>query len=609
MHHHLLQSLRLCATAGNPFPGKTLHAHILKLGLNQYGPLPNTLISMYSKHGLIKHALQLFDEMPQRDQVSWASILTAYNKSNLPNRSISIFPNMIVHDKLLPDHFVFASLVNSCAALKTLRIGLQVHARFVMSQFSYDDVTKSSLVDMYVKCGCVCTARVVFDTISSKNSISWTAMISGYARSGMISEAIELMKVMKVQDLFTWTALISGLVQSGHFVSAFHLFIEMQKERIKIVDPFILSSVIVASANLAALELGKQVHCLVTKIGFESSLYVCNTLVDMYAKCSDVTAAKTVFCYAVKKDVISWTSLIVGLAQHGKAKEALALYNDMISSGVKPNEVTFVGLIYACSHVGLVDKGRDLFKSMVDDFGLSPNLQHYTCLLDLYSRSGYLDEAENVLNTMPFEVDEAVWASLLSACKRFGKIEMGIRVANRLMGLGVKDPSTFILLSNAYAGASMWENVAKVRKLMVTSDVKKEPGYSCVHLGKETEVFYAGETCHLMKNEMLVLLKDLDEKMRKKGYVPDVSFVLHDMGKHEKENQLFWHSERLAVAYGLLKGVPGSIIRVVKNLRVCGDCHTVLKFISSIIGREIVVRDASRFHHFKDGKCSCSDFW
>ncbi|GKD26829.1 pentatricopeptide repeat-containing protein, partial [Tanacetum coccineum] len=250
------------------------------------------------------------------------------------------------------------------------------------------------------------------------------------------------------------------------------------------------------SANLAALELGKELHCLVSKLGFECEPYISNALVDMYAKCSDFIAAKTVFCYIVKKDVVSWTSIIVGLAQHGKAKEALSFYDDMITNGVKPND-------YACSHVGLVD-----------------------------NRSGYLDEAENLLNTMPFKVDEAVWASFLR---------------------------------------------------------------------KESEVFHAGETSHSLKDEMSVLLKDLDEEMRRRGYVPDVSFVLRDIGVKDKENQLFWHSERLAVAYGLLKSVPGSVIRVVKNLRVCGDCHTVLKYISSIAGREIIVRDASRFHHFKDG--------
>ncbi|KAL4561083.1 hypothetical protein LXL04_033245 [Taraxacum kok-saghyz] len=608
MHHHLLQLLRLCANRRLTSHGKSLHARILNLGLDSYGALPNTLISMYGKCGLINDAVQLFDEMPQRDLVSWASILTAYNQSNLPNRALSLFPLMSTRDCLQPDHFVFATLVNSCAAMNALQIGNQLHAQIILSPFSSDDVVKSSLVDMYAKCGSVDAARAVFETISSKNPISWTAMISGYARSGRKSDAIDLLRDMKESNLFSWTALISGLIQSGHIVSAFHLFIEMRKEGIKITDPFILSTIIVASANLSALELGKQVHSLVLKLGFQSSLYISNSLIDMYAKCSDIIAAKTTFHSTLTKDVVSWTSMIVGLAQHGKAKEALSLYDDMLSTGLKPNEVTFIGLIYACSHVGLVSKGRDLFKSMVNRYKLNPNLHHYTCLLDLYSRSGHLNDAENLLNTMPFEIDEAVWASLLSSCKRFGNTQMGIRVADRLLELGVKDPSTFILLSNFYAGGLMWEKVAKVRKLMASMDLKKQPGYSYVNLGTKSEVFYAGEMCHVMKDEIFVLLKDLDEEMRRRGYAPDVSFVLHDWGVKEKEKQLFWHSERLAVAYGLINGVKGSVIRVVKNLRVCGDCHTVLKFVSGIVGREIVVRDASRFHHFKYGKCSCLDF-
>ncbi|GJT13330.1 pentatricopeptide repeat-containing protein [Tanacetum coccineum] len=348
----------------------------------------------------------------------------------------------------------------------------------------------------------------------------------------------------------------------------------------------------------------------------DKSLYTWTALaVFGYAQSGQKAEAVKLLRKMKEKSLYTWTALVTGLIQSG---HFVSLLTAALELGKRTHLFRFSKLGFDVSrniinyrrfHVGLVDKGRDLFKSMVECYGLKPSLQHYTCLLDLYSRSGHLDEAENLLNTMPFEVDEAVWASLLSACKRFGKTQMGIRVADRLMGLGVKDPSSFILLSNAYAGASMWENVAQVRKLMADMDIKKEPGYSCVHLGKESEVFHAGETSHSLKDEISVLLKDLDEEMRRRGYVPDVSFVLRDIGVKDKENQLFWHSERLAVAYGLLKSVPGSVIRVVKNLRVCGDCHTVLKYISSIAGREIIVRDASRFHHFKDGKCSCSDFW
>ncbi|XP_059632111.1 pentatricopeptide repeat-containing protein At4g14050, mitochondrial [Cornus florida] len=606
---HLLRQLQLCSRRRTPFQGKKFHAHIIKMGIEQSVPYFNDLLNMYGKCGLIEDANQLFDEISQRDLVSWASILTAHNQANLPHRTLSIFPNMLSLDGLQPDHFVFASLTKACASLGSLRIGKQVHARFVLSPFSDDDVVKSSLVDMYVKGGLPDDARLVFDSIGWRNSISWTAMISGYARNGRKSEAVELLRSMPEKNLFSWTALISGLVQCGHWIDAFKLFIEMRREGVYIADPFILSTVVGASANLAALELGKQIHCLVVALGYESSLFVSNGLVDMYAKCSDVMVAKNIFDTMCQRDVVSWTSIIVGMAQHGRAEDALSLYDEMILTGLKPNEVTFVGLIYACSHVGLVSKGRGLFKSMVDDYGLSPSLQHYTCVLDLFSRSGHLDEAENLLNTMPFKPDEASWAALLCACKRHGNTQMGIRIANHLLNIEPVEPSTYILLSNTYAGAAMWENVSKVRKLMASMEFRREPGYSCIDLGKESQVFCAGEIYHTMKDEIFGLLKELDVEMRKRGYVPDTSSVLHDMEEHEKEKQLFWHSERLAVAYGLLKAVPGTVLRIVKNLRVCGDCHTVLKFISSIVEREIIVRDASRFHHFKDGRCSCCDFW
>ncbi|KAL6970934.1 hypothetical protein U1Q18_030612 [Sarracenia purpurea var. burkii] len=400
MHYsHLLHHLQFCARLQSPSQGKKFHAHIIKSGLDQCGHLPNTLLDVYGKCGILQDAAQLFDEMPHRDAVSWASLLTAHNQGNLPYRTLSIFPNMFALDGLKPDHFVFASLVKACASIGAVK------------------------------------------------PVSWTATISGYARSGRKLEAVELLLGMSDNNLISWTALISGLVQSGHWMDAFNLFIEMRRMGVDIADPFILSSIIGASANFAALELGKQIHCIVLALGYESSLFVSNSLVDI--------------------------------------------------------------------------------------------------------RSGQLDEAENLLKAMPFKPDEAAWAALLSACKRHGNTQMGIRVANHLLSLEPEDPSTYILLSNTYAGAAMWENVSKVRKLMAVMEFRKEPGYSCIDLGKESEVFYAGEASHPMKDEIFGLLKELDAEMRRRGYVPDTSSVLHDMEQHEKERQLFWHSERLAVAYGL----------------------------------------------------------
>jgi len=456
---YYLYKLQLCARRQVPLTAKNLHAQIIKTGLDQCDPLPNSLLDVYGKCRLVQDALHMFDQMPRRDLVSWASILTALNQANLPHLSLSMLPTMLRHDGLEPDHFVLATLFKACARLDAIRQGKQVHARFLLSPFRDDSVVNSSLIDMYVKCGLPDHARAVFNSISLKNSVPWTAMISGYARSER--------------------------KLSGSGVDAFHLFIEMRREGVDIVDPLVLSSTIGASANLAALELGRQIHGLVISLGYESCIFISNALVDMYAKCSDILAANEIFGSMQRRDVVSWTSIIVGVAQHGQAEEALALYDEMISAGVKPNEVTFVGLICACSHVGLVSKGRQLFKSMIEDYGISPSLQHYTCFLDLLSRSGHLDEAENLINAMPFKPDEPTWAALLGACTHHNNIEMGIRVADHLLSLKPEDPSTYILLSNIYAGAALWEKVSKVRKLMAVMEIKKQPGHSCIGFGKE----------------------------------------------------------------------------------------------------------------------------
>ncbi|GAB4844057.1 Pentatricopeptide repeat-containing protein At4g14050, mitochondrial [Ancistrocladus abbreviatus] len=462
---HYLHHLGSCAKRQTPSAGKRLHAQIIKNGLQRYGPLPNTLIDMYGKCGLLDDAFQVFDEMPQRDYISWASILTAHNHANLSQKTLTIFPKMWKLDRLQPDHFVIASLVKACASLADVRRGKQVHAHFIASQFYDDDVVKSSLVDMYAKCGWPDYGRLVFDSIGLKNPISWTAMISGYARSGRKLEAIELFWVMPQKNLLSWSALISGLVHSGHLIDAFEIFTAMKRDGgDHHVDPFIISSIVGASANMATLELGKQVHCLVIVLGFEDNLFIANALVDMYAKCSDILAAKSIFSSMPHRDVVSWTSIIVGTAQHGQAEDALALYNEMMLTGIKPNQVTFLGLIYACSHVGLVSNGRQLFNSMIEDYGIKPSLQHYTSLLDLLSRSGHLDEAHNLLKTMPYEPDEAAWAALLSACKQHKNSQMGVRVADCLLSVGPKDPSTYILLSNTYAAAAMWESVSRGEK-------------------------------------------------------------------------------------------------------------------------------------------------
>lgn len=468
---------------------------------------------------------------------------------------------------------------------------------------------QSSLVDMYCKCGATDYARKVFDEITEKNKVVWTAMVSGYSSNGRLEEALDLFSEMPMKNLFAWTALISGFFLSGEWFSGVKVFNEMRKEGIKIDDCFILSNVISGGSHLASLELGKQLHGLVFKLGFLRSMIIGNALVDIYSKCSGISYARKVFDEIGTKDVVSWTTMLVGEAQHGRADEAILLFNKMTNMGIKPNEVTFTGLIYACSHAGLVQKGRELFDSMIRDYHIKPKLQHYTCLLDLLSRSGHLSEAEDIISSMPCSPDEVTWAVLLSACNKHKDIDMGIRLSHHLLHIKPKDPSTYVLMSNAFAVAGKWDYVAKVRILMdELGTLKKEPGYTWVEVGKESFIFYAGDAPKNMK-EIKDLLGELEREMRERGYIPDTSFVMHDLEEVEKVHQLSMHSERLAVAQGLLRSIPGSVIRLVKNLRICGDCHTFFKFVSDIKNRKIVVRDASRFHHFEQGSCSCGDFW
>uniref|UniRef100_A0A0E0HEK2 DYW domain-containing protein n=1 Tax=Oryza nivara TaxID=4536 RepID=A0A0E0HEK2_ORYNI len=421
--------------------------------LAHHTPNPAALVSAYAKSRLLLDALHLFDETPRRDIYLYFSLLAAVSRSASLELALPVLRRMLSADALRPDHFVIASVASVSARLRSLRLGRQLHEHFVVSPYSGDDVVKSSLVDMYCKCGFPDDARKVFDSMGAKNSVVWTALVSGYASNGRGEEALQLFRSMPGRNLFAWTALISGLVKTGESVGAVELFVEMRRDDIRIDDAFVLSIVI------------------------------------------------------------------------GGAGQAVAWFR---------NEAW-------------VPKGRQLFESMKNEYGITPGLQHYTCYLDLLSRSGHLLEAEELMTTMPYEPDEATWGALLSACKKYKDAEMCIRIAVN----------------------GKWDSVAKVRKCTIGLEIRKEPVYSWIEAGREFRLFHAGEVPLDVREEIMGFLEEMVLEMRKRGYVPDTSSVMHDLEENEKEHHLFLHSERLAVAFGLIKSPPGSVIRVVKNLRVC----------------------------------------
>ncbi|KAL0351964.1 UNVERIFIED_CONTAM: Pentatricopeptide repeat-containing protein [Sesamum calycinum] len=373
---------------------------------------------------------------------------------------------------------------------------------------------------------------------------------------------------------------------------------------------FTISCALVACARLGALRIGREIHSYALRNRYEEAmLFISNCLVDMYAKSGDVDAARVVFDNMMEKNAVSWTSIMTGYGLHGRGEEALQIFNGMRTAGLPVDGVTFVVVLYACSHSGMVEQGINYFNNMKEDFGVVPEVEHYACMVDLLGRAGRLNEAMKLIKDMPMQPNPIVWVALLSGCRLHGNVELGEHAVDQLLAVNFENDGLYTLLSNLYASARRWKDVARIRLLMKHSGVKKRPGCSWVQGKKGTATFFVGDKSHPMTKEIYNLLGDLIYRIKIMGYVPETSFALHDVDDEEKGDLLFEHSEKLALAYAILTTAPGVPIRITKNLRVCGDCHTAITYISRIIEHEVILRDPSRFHHFKNGSCSCKGYW
>lgn len=344
-------------------------------------------------------------------------------------------------------------------------------------------------------------------------------------------------------------------------------------------------------------------------MGLEENVYVGTSVVDMYCKCGRVEMARKAFNRMKDKNIKSWSAMVAGYGMHGRGREALHVFDEMLESGEKPNYITFVSVLAACSHSGLVNEGRHWFRVMKKDFGIDPGVEHYGCIVDLLGRAGCLTEAYGLIKEMRIKPDFVVWGALLSACRTHKDVELAEISADKLFELDPTNCGYYVLLSNIYADAGRWKDVERMRILIKNRGIAKPPGYSLVELKGKSHMFMVGDRRHPRHEEIYSYLEKLRIRMKEAGYVPDTGSVLHDVDEEEKETVLRVHSEKLALAFAILNTVPGSAILIIKNLRVCGDCHSAIKLIAKLEGREVVVRDSHRFHHFKDGLCSCGDYW
>ncbi|PON42950.1 DYW domain containing protein [Trema orientale] len=631
-----------------------MHCAVVKFGLGLITSVLNSLVSVYvkcassslglsSSGSLMASARKVFDEMVEKDELSWTTIITGYVKSNDlvaanefldgMTEKLGIVWNAIISgyvhhgcfqeavqtfrkmlSKGVPqDEFTYTSFISACTNGGFFQLGRQLHCYILRTEVEptpdFSLSVNNALVTLYYKCGKIDTAREIFNKMSIRDVVSWNAILSGYVETKRTEDAKSFFSEIPERNLLTWTIMISCLAQNGCGEEALKLFNQMRSEGFEPCD-YAFAGAIISCAVLGALMHGRQLHAQLIRLGHDTSLSAGNALITMYARCGVVEAAKLAFLTMPYIDSVSWNALIAALAQHGRGLQALELFEQMLKEDIQPDRITFLTILSACSHAGLVREGRHYFDSMFSSYGVSPGEDHYTRMIDMLCRAGNFSEARSLIDSIPFEPGAPIWEALLAGCRTHGNMDLGIEAAERLFELRPQHDGTYILLSNMYAHVGQWDNVAKVRKLMRERGIKKEPGCSWIEVENNVHVFLVDDTKHPRVQAVYKYLEKLGLEMRKLGYVPDTKFVLHDMESEEhKEYALSTHSEKLAVVFGFLNLPQGATIRVFKNLRICGDCHNFFKFMSRVVEREIVVRDGKRFHHFRHGECSCGNYW
>ncbi|KAJ4960108.1 hypothetical protein NE237_020018 [Protea cynaroides] len=591
--------LQECINTASLRAGKMVHTHLLKSGFLSQSFISNRMLEMYYKRDEVTDARKLFDEIPERDSITWNIMIAGCVKSRdidnarklfdaIPNKNevswntmikgyvetgngseaLDLFMQMLQLG-WVPNQFAVSSILRACSASSWLKLGQQLHCMIYRLRLEDNVFVCTALVDMYCKCRELECARRFFDRMPVRNIISWNAILTGYSQNSLSGDCSQL-------------------------------FIELLKSEIK-PDDITFSVVLSSIASAAKLSQGKQLHGFIVKIPFGSSVFVETALIDVYNKSGSLEDACQVFDSMAERNTVTWSSMIISYAQYGCGREAILLFEKMLGLGFKPDAITFVGVLMACSHSGLVDEGIYYFDSMKRHHKVEPDRTHYTSMVDLLGRAGHLEEAENLINSMSLKPDAAIWGALLAACRVHRNLELGKTVAAKVFELEPHNASAHMLLCHMYMEKGEGDEVAKLRVKMKNLGVKKDPGCSWIEVSNAVHTFVADDESHPKMKEIYVALKELIKQIEGLGYRshPNPFF----------EARQSYHSEKLAIAFGLIRTPSDMVIRIMKNLRVCSDCHTTMKFISQLSGREIILRDVCRFHHFKNGKCSCGDYW
>ncbi|MQM12297.1 hypothetical protein Taro_045214 [Colocasia esculenta] len=530
--------------------GTRVHGEVVVCGYESDVYVGNSLVSMYCKFGETETAWKLFDRMRDRDLTSWNTMISGYTKNGEHGKAISLLSLM---DKAgeRHDYATIFGVLPACAELGALKQGKEIHGYCTRNLADITGPVTNALINVYSSSNFMKGARCLFEKMCTRDIVSWNSLVAGYARHGDAVETLRLFNKLKIDNLMA--------------------------------DELTLVAVLRACDQLAALQLGKSLHAYLIKRGFDKGVLIGTALLTI--------------------------AMVSAYGLHGKGTDAISIFRDMKANGIRADKVAFTSVLSACSHAGLLEEGKDVFNQMLCDVSIKPSMEHYSCMVDLLGRAGLLEEAYKFIMEMEVEPNIDVWAALLSACRVHHNVELAEIAARNAFNLRPQDAGVYVSLSNIYGREKRWDDVERMRRMARQNGLRKSPGCSFVEMGKAIHRFLVGDKSHPQSEYIYAKLEDLRLQLKGGGYVPDTSCVLYDVEEEVKEKMLWDHSERLAIAFALLNTPPQKSIRITKNLRVCGDCHSVTKFISKIVDREIIVRDAHRFHHFQNGACSCSDYW
>ncbi|KAJ8750387.1 hypothetical protein K2173_014302 [Erythroxylum novogranatense] len=622
---HFRSLLRSCtrrSSAPSLAAGKQLHAVILTSGIV---PSPNTfllnaLLHVYAQCGVVSYAQYLFDQIPQshKDTADWTALLNCLAQQRVHAAHAFRLFNVMRKGGVLIDDVVSVCVLSLCARMGELVMGRQIHGYLMKLGFGQSIKAFNAVMNIYVKCGAVSDARQVFGEMSKRNVVSWSIMLDGVMKSDGVEEGRLVFDTMPERNEVAWTIMIAGYVGCGFSKEGFLLLNEMISGFGLSLNYVSLCSILSACAQSGDVVMGKWVHAHALKaVGREMDIMVGTALINMYAKSGRIRMAYGVFEYLPRRNVVAWNTMLGALAMFGGGNTILDMLPEMLKE-VKPDDLTFIAVLSACSHSGLVHEGRRIFHSLESDYCITPKVEHYACMVDLLGRAGHLQEAEILIKSMPMPPNEVVLGSLLGACHFHGKLQLGEQVLQELVHMYPHNTECHILLSNMHALAGNMDNVSSIRQVLKSKGIRKIPGMSYIYVGGQVHQFSAGDKSHPKTQDLYEMLDDMIRRLRLAGYVPNTTCQVFSgcdgrdynaEEKEEKEQALFSHSEKLAVCFGLISTRPGSSLYIFKNLRICQDCHSALKIVSDIYGREIVVRDRNRFHCFKNGSCSCSDYW